>query len=91
MITSLLTAFGAVAGIMFAVWLTTMLVIHLTFPKPDSDIHTTHHNTQWGYYFHDPYGSMQSRGGFHTEAGALRAAKKHRDTVARDLQKAMGL
>jgi hypothetical protein len=91
---SLLPELGAVGLIFCVALLAARVFFHIHTPhtpQRGDDIHTTHHNNMWGYYFYDPYGQMQSRGGFHTEAGAQRAARRHRDTVAQDLQKAMGL
>ena len=58
---------------------------------PDPEVTTTHHNGEWGYYFHDPYGNMISHGDFRTEKGAARAGRRHRERAARDLQEALGL
>ena len=46
---------------------------------------------KWLYRFEDQYGAITSRAGFHTQWGAARAAQRHRDQLAKELQEALGL
>ena len=89
----ILQLFGYLIGALFfivAAYNVIMKIIKGAADLLTSGVTTTQHDGRWNYHFYNPYGEMEADGGYLTETGALRAAQKRRNQIAKQLGNACG-